>query len=202
MTSSHDHDASNFDQLVDRARTDRQAFAALYDRYFPLVHRYCRRRLSHCAAADDVASEAFLQAARGMPAFPGTTDEAFRRWVYRIATNAIHAHQRRESRRGRLLRQASDLGRWNRPDAASESNHREHPQWEAVEHALATLKERERTVLTLRYLEGLSYDDVARILNIRPATLRVVVNRALKNLRALLPEDFETTQINEPSKSP
>ena len=71
-------DAVERDDLVRRARHDREAFGRLYDRYFPVVYRYCLRRLFVREAAEDAASEAFLQAAAHMPTFAGRTDADFR----------------------------------------------------------------------------------------------------------------------------
>src|SRR5687767_3982750 len=87
------------DDLVRRARSDRSAFGQLFDRHYPAVLRYCLRRVFVRAAAEDLASETFLQVARNMPTFPGSTDEDFRRWVFRIATNAINADLRQSRRR-------------------------------------------------------------------------------------------------------
>jgi RNA polymerase sigma-70 factor (ECF subfamily) len=89
------NDETDCDQLVEQAKTQREAFAALYDRYFPRIHRYCQRRLLDCATADDLSSEVFVNIAQSIRRFPGTTEVDFRRWVYRIATNVINAHFRK-----------------------------------------------------------------------------------------------------------
>ena len=106
MTNSPCSSEAAVDELVVRAKEDGEAFAALYDRFFALVHRYCRRRLRDATAADDVSSEVFLQVARAIRRFAGKTEEDFRRWVYRIATNAINAQLRQSTRRGDLLKRA------------------------------------------------------------------------------------------------
>ena len=106
------------DELVVRAKVHREAFGLLYDRSFPLLHRYCYRRLLDSAADDDVSSEVLLQVAHAIARFPGRTEDEFRRWVYRIATNAINAHLRQTIRRGDLLRRAVDLGRWKTAETA------------------------------------------------------------------------------------
>jgi RNA polymerase sigma-70 factor (ECF subfamily) len=176
------------DELVVRARTDREAFGLVYDRFFPLVHRYCYRRLFDSAAADDVSSEVFLQVARAIARFPGRTEEDFRRWVYRIATNAINAHLRQTQRRGELLRRAVSLGWWKKVDA--ESSEMAADEQDAVARAVAQLSLREQTVLGLRFMEGMSYEEVGSVMGARPATLRVVASRAISNLRQRLSRRF------------
>ena len=120
MTEPSPYADAATDALVVLAKTDRQALGALYDRFFPLVHRYCRRRLFDGAAADDVASEVFLQVARSFRRFGGTTEEDFRRWIYRIATNAANAQLRKQSRHGRLLARAAQLGWWTKEEVVDE----------------------------------------------------------------------------------
>ena len=80
------------DALVRAAKNDREAFGRLFDRYHPLLHRYCQRRLAGKDGADDVVAEAFLAIARGMREFPGKTNQDFRCWAYRIASNAANLH--------------------------------------------------------------------------------------------------------------
>jgi RNA polymerase sigma-70 factor (ECF subfamily) len=176
------------DELVVRAKIDREALGQLYDRHFPAIHGYCSRRLFDDAAADDVSSEVFLQVARTMRRFPGTTDEDFRRWVYRIATNAINAYLRQRLRRGELLRRAVSLGWWKKVDA--ESIELADDQQDAVALAVSQLSLREQTVLGLRFMEGMSYEEVANVMGARPATLRVVASRAISNLRQRLSNRF------------
>ena len=97
-------------RLVVRARTDREAFGQLYDACYPAIFRYCFRRLFLRAVAEDVTSDVFLSVASKMPQFAGTTEEDFRRWVFRIATNEINAYVRQAKRRKALLESAARSG--------------------------------------------------------------------------------------------
>ena len=81
------------DDSVVRMRTDQAAFAALYDRYYPRIIRYCLRRLFDRSTAEDATSEVFLKVAANVRTFPGTTESDFRRWLFRIATNVVNAHR-------------------------------------------------------------------------------------------------------------
>jgi len=179
------NDETDCDQLVEQAKTQREAFAVLYDRYFPRIHRYCQRRLLDCATADDLSSEVFLNIAQSIRHFPGTTETDFRRWAYRIATNVINAHFRKHNRRQALFERAAGRGWWNQttnPD--SQADAQTDDQSENLVQALATLTIREQTVITLRFWEGLSYEEVGQIIETRPETVRVVVSRAIQTLRS------------------
>lgn len=179
------NDETDCDQLVVQAKTQREAFAALYDRYFPRIHRYCQRRLLDCATADDLSSEVFLNIAQSIRRFPGTTETDFRRWAYRIATNVINAHFRKHNRRQALFERAAGRGWWNQKSKADSQadTHTEDPS-DNLMLALAMLTVREQTVITLRFWEGLSYEEVGQIIEARPETVRVVASRAIQTLRS------------------
>jgi RNA polymerase sigma-70 factor (ECF subfamily) len=188
MRSSTERHGCDADELVVRARSDRDALGQLYDSHYPIVHRYCWRRLFDRCAAEDVASQVFLQVAASMHRFPGTTSRDFRCWVFRIATNAINAHQRQRLRRGALLSRASRLGWWNRPDESEVSLPGEvmGVEWAAVAKALLSLSQRQQTAVSLRYMEGLSFAEIATVMGEREGVLRVLVSRALERLRRRL----------------
>jgi RNA polymerase sigma-70 factor (ECF subfamily) len=188
MSTGPTNDETDFDSIVRRATTDRAAFAALYDRYFPLVHRYCQRRLLDCAAADDISSEVFLSVAQTIRRFAGKTEVDFRRWLYRIATNGLNAYFRKRRRRQTLFERAAGRGWWSEQIAGGESPQEVDAadQTETLLRAMAMLSPREQTVITLRFWESLSYEDVGQIINARPATVRVIASRAIQTLRGKL----------------
>jgi RNA polymerase sigma-70 factor (ECF subfamily) len=195
------NDETDCDQLVEQAKVQREAFAALYDRYFPRIHRYCQRRLLDCAMADDLSSEVFLNIAQSIRRFPGTTETDFRRWAYRIATNVINAHFRKHNRRQALFERAVGRGWWNqtaKPD--SQADAQTDDQSENLAQALATLTVREQTVLTLRFWEGLSYEEVGQIIEARPETVRVVASRAIQTLRSKMIQRTSSDAASEGRK--
>ena len=81
------HAADGNDELVARARVESDALSALYDRYYRRIPVYCQRRLFCADAAQDITSEVFLAVAKQISTFADTTDAAFYRWIYAIATN-------------------------------------------------------------------------------------------------------------------
>ena len=80
------------DDVVVFARSSRESFAVLYQAYYDRVRHYCLKRLYRRCAAEDVCSDVFLYVARKMPTFRGTTEQDFRRWLFRIATTEVHAY--------------------------------------------------------------------------------------------------------------
>ena len=175
------------DDLVIRARTDREAFGRLCDLYYPDVFRYCLRRLFVRAVAEDVTSEVFLRVATHVRDFPGTTEEDFRRWLYRVATNEVNAYVRRTRRRRELLESAARTGAVRVVDTTDSADRQlDAFDWPTLYQAILGLKPRQQTIITLRFFEQMSHEEIAGVLNLRAATVRVALSRALERLRRRL----------------
>jgi RNA polymerase sigma factor (sigma-70 family) len=184
------------DELVVRAKTDRAAFSLLYERYYPQVSKYCLRRLCVRTVAEDVLSDVFLQVATHLPTFSGRTDTDFRRWLFRIATNAINAHLRQSRRRQELWVEAAQSGRWNTngdPHLSLAEN--ETPNWPAVYQALMELDERDRTIVMLRFFADCSHEEIATVVNATPGAVRTALSRTLTLLR----EKFKRAVATDPT---
>ena len=138
------NDVAAEDQLVLRAKVDAEAFAALYDLYYPRVLACCIRRLGDRATAEDVTSEVFLKVAQHLAAFSGRCGTDFRRWLFRIATNAVHAQLRQTLSRQSLLETAAREGLLRGaaapPDLVGQS------EWNHVLAVIGLLGERELTI--------------------------------------------------------
>jgi RNA polymerase sigma-70 factor (ECF subfamily) len=187
QSDRNDRQRPPMDDLVIRAPTDREAFGRLYDLYYPDVLRYCLRRLFVRAVAEDVTSEVFLRVATHVRDFPGTTEEDFRRWLYRVATNEVNAYVRRTRRRRELLESAARTGAVRVVDTTDSADRRlDAFDWPTLYQAILGLKPREQTILTLRFFEQMSHEEIAGVLNLRAATVRVALSRALERLRRRL----------------
>jgi RNA polymerase sigma-70 factor (ECF subfamily) len=179
------------DDVVVRARTDREAFGQLYDACYPAVFRYCFRRLFVRAVAEDVTADVFLIVASKMGQFGGTTAEDFRRWLFRIATNEVNAYVRQAKRRSVLLESAARSGSLAAADSPSRPADVEILDWPALYQAMLSLKPRDQAILVLRFFEQMSHEQIAAVLHERPATVRVGLSRALEKLRHCFKIDDE-----------
>src|SRR5262249_43774993 len=187
--------AAGDDELVVRARTDRAAFGLLYDHYYPHVARYCLRRLFDRTIAEDVVSDVFLQVVSHIREFPGRTATDFRRWLFRIATNAVHAHLR-QSRRRQELWDAAARGRHRDRGSDSHLSQAEHERldWPAVYQALLELDERDQTIVTLRFFADLSHEEIADVVEATPGAVRTALSRTLNRLK----EEFNPAYRPQP----
>ena len=184
-----DRQAENND-LVLRAATDADALGQLYELYYEPIYRFCLHRLFYKEIAEDITSTVFLQVARKIAAFTGTTHADFRNWLYAIAANHSNSYIRKTLRRRRLLKRltsqtSSDNNCPDQPPA---------PDWPTVYQAVLKLKPNHQTIVTLRFFENMDFEQIAKIINARPATVRVTLHRILRKLRNHLQKPVEAGQ--------
>ena len=174
------------DGLVLRARTEADALGRLYELYYERVFRFCVHRLFNKEIAEDVTSAVFLEVARGIRRFSGRTEQDFGNWVYAIAANQANAHIRKTSRRKELLAEAA-----RSMNALRDTEEAIEPQWPELYKAILRLKPEHQTIVTLRFFENLRHEQIAQIMNIKEATLRVTLHRILGKLQKHLQNVFD-----------
>ena len=175
--------ASETDQkLVQRAqRGDLRAFDLLVLKYQGRISALVSRYLSDSGDVEDVTQEAFIKAYRALERFRG--DSAFYTWLYRIAANAAKNHLVAKGRRPRSDASIEDAEAFDEFGLNSDSGSPEAIAMGdelvgAVDAAMHALPEELRAALTLRELEGLSYDDIAEVLGCPVGTVRSRIFRA------------------------
>ncbi len=183
-------------QLVERAqRGDKHAFELLVVKYQRRLARLISRFVRDAAEVEDVTQEAFIKAYRALPGFRG--ESAFYTWLYRIGINSAKNYLLAAKRRvptttffdsddaedfedGGLLREV------NTPENELMSKQ----VVEVVNASLQQLPDDLRIALTLREIEGLSYEEIATVMNCPIGTVRSRIFRAreaiAENLRPLL----------------
>jgi RNA polymerase sigma-70 factor (ECF subfamily) len=165
--------------LVERARSDAEAFASLYRAHAGRVHAFAWRRLGSREAAEDVAAATFERAWRALPDFRWR-DGGFPAWLLRIAANEVTDHVRREARPSSARGQrALSLLVPVEGAPADEALGGDDP---ALRAALDRIRPRYAEALSLRYLADLDPADAAAALGVSPATFAVVLNRARQAL--------------------
>lgn len=139
------------------------------------------------ALAEDLAQDAFLKAYRNLSAFD--TKRRLSSWLFRIAHNtAIDSLRRARARTLGLEAPASsaDEAGLDPPAPPAPDPVETQALGEALERALASLRTEYRIAITLRYDEGLAFDEIAHVMSIPEATARSHVHRARKELAAVL----------------
>lgn len=157
------------------AARDREASAALFDRYAPELHGFVVRQAG-ASDADDLLQEVFVRALRGASGYRG--DASVRTWLYAIARYVVL-----ERRRERLFEGLSGLVA---AGPGPESFAARAEEREELLAALEQLPDDQAIVLALHRVDGLSHDEIAERLRIRPAASRKRLERALAAVRRLL----------------
>ena len=160
------------------------AFAAVFERHHPAVHRYLARRLG-IDLADELAAEAFAVAFAKRRRYDAAFEDA-RPWLFGIATRLAHRHWRREERELRAY------ARTGLDPAAPPDDERAAARADsavagpALAAALASLTRDERDVLLLHAWEELGYPEIAAALSISLGTVKSRLHRARQRVRQSL----------------
>jgi RNA polymerase sigma-70 factor (ECF subfamily) len=193
--------------LVERARAgDEDAFATLVRRHSPALLRLARMYVPSQAVAEDVVQETWLGVLRGLERFEGRS--SFKTWLFRILVNRAKTRGVREHRSIPFASLGSgdgeggddgptvdasrfaEDGAWTSaprsweddPELALDSKEARRIVLEAID----TLPERQKVVITMRDIDGLSSDDVRNALDLSETNQRVLLHRARAKVRTAL----------------
>lgn len=190
-------------ELVLRAKAgDDEAFAQLMQDNEKRIYNLTLRMTGNPDDAMDLAQEAFLNAWRGLKFFKG--DSTFSTWVYRLASNACIDHLRRKKRRQDIdLPMPMDEEDDRPPDIPDDrfQPERELERQElrnAVCSGLEQLSDEHRQVLVMREINGLSYQEIANVLDLEAGTVKSRIARARNSLRKIL---LESGNFSDPPSS-
>lgn len=170
--------------LVERAQSgDKRAFELLVVKYQRRIARLLSRLIRDPAEIEDVTQEAFIKAYRALGNFRG--ESAFYTWLYRIALNTAKNYLAAQGRRPSLIGDVADDD-GETLDAAALVPDYHTPETElanrqivtTVNEAVSALPEELRTAITLREMEGLSYEEIAAMMDCPIGTVRSRIFRA------------------------
>jgi RNA polymerase sigma-70 factor, ECF subfamily len=177
--------------LIRRAQKgDQDAFAALVDEHQRYIYNLALRVLKDENEALDLTQETFVRAWTALPNFRGQSQ--FRTWLYRIATNLCY------NRLPNLRRSLNDLGDDVMEEIPETNNDNPVHEIESVEtknhlyKAIDALDTSYKLLITLRYQNELSYDEIASTLNLPLGTVKTGIFRAKEQLRKSLAHLEET----------
>jgi RNA polymerase sigma-70 factor (ECF subfamily) len=177
--------------LLSRAQQlDPDAWSVIYAQYYPRVYAFLMARVRDSMLAEDLAADVFVSALRAIASYEerGLTLAA---WLYRIAHNRLIDYYRRYgSRPGTSLDEMEADGS---PEPAA------HPSGDAASNeridlhqAMQRLSTEQQQVIHLRFVEGMTSDQVAQIMSKSEGAVKILQHRALKVLKGLLGRDIVT----------
>lgn len=169
-------DASDEDLVRQVLQGDKDAFRDLYERYKDKVFATAFRILGNHEEAVDVAQDVFVKVYHDLEQFQFASK--FSTWLYRVAVNFSINRANERERHSRI-----EMGLAREREARSG---RGDERDELVQRAIMTLNPKLRAVVVLRYLQGLSYDEIAQALDLSIGTVKSRLHLAHEALREVL----------------
>ena len=193
-------------ELVDRAaRGDKEAYRVLVERYQSRVFAIAYEIVKNRQDAEDIAQESFVKAFFSLSSFKG--DASFFTWLYRIVHNMALDVRRRLARRGGTTLEYDEIKAAQAGAASASSGvsmgraiagpHEavlDREKAHRLQSALAEISEEHRSVVVLREIDGLSYEEIARATGVSKGTVMSRLFYARKKLQQVLHEYAPTAQ--------
>ncbi len=187
-------------QLVERAqRGDKRAFELLVAKYQRKLGRLLSRFIRDPAEVEDVAQEAFIKAYRALPSFRG--ESAFYTWLYRIGINTAKNYLVAMGRRAPTTTEfdSEEAENFDDGDQLRDVNTPENELMSkqiarTVNDTMQGLPEELRTAIVLREIDGLSYEEIATVMNCPIGTVRSRIFRARETIAERLRPLLETSK--------
>jgi len=185
-----DMDLSEEKELVRQAQKDRDAFAKLYDQYYPKIFGYVLRRIATLEAAQDITSEIFLKVLQKLWQFRWR-NISFSSWLYKIATNEINQYFRKAGYKKsvsleELQEQGFELISAHEPESElieAQEKLKQHQDFLEIREKIVQLPAKYQEVIALRFFEKKQIKEIAEILGKKEGTIKSLLHRAVEKLR-------------------
>jgi RNA polymerase sigma-70 factor (ECF subfamily) len=176
--------AGERDLIISAQRGDAGAFKRLYESYRDRVYNLVFYWLGDRALAEDALQVVFLKVHRGLPGF--RFESSLATWIYRVAANECRNQTRR--RGAQMVPLEAILGSGQELDSGplQDDQRAQGQRQEIIRQAIMELPSDLRAVVVLKYLEGLTYEEIADVLGCAPGTVASRLNRALGRLESQL----------------
>lgn len=172
----------NLNELIASAQQgDTGATGQLYEMNYTSIYRYLYYRTGQVQVAEDLTAEVFLKMVQALPAYR-QTNCTFRSWLFQIARNLAIDHYRRTSTHStEVLLDEEEIGQEGVDEALDINLTRQ-----TLQVSLSKLSEIQRDVIVLRFVEGLSLQEVAEVLHRTEDAIKGLQRRALLLMRQSL----------------
>lgn len=179
-------------ELVERAKSDPEAFGELYDHYYSQIFGYVLRRTASVEAAQDITSEVFFKALKNLRRFRWC-GVSFSSWLYRIAGHEIANYFRKNKREPICLEEVSDSIEHSAGSAETElleaeAELKRYEEYLALHKNISRLPIKYQEVITLRFFENKTIKEIGEILGKPEGTVKSLLHRGLEKLRKLMEE--------------
>ncbi len=176
------NDKTNIEKLIKKAQAgDTDAFAYVYDEYFSHIYRYVYYRVNK-EEVDDVVAQVFMKAWDNLGRFKIQKGVSFGAWLFRIAHNLVVDQYRVHRGVSELPTELIDERRESDPRHVAQIK----LDQVVLKRALSQVKDVYKQVILLKFINGLSNQEIAEVLKRKEGNVRILQFRALKELKVVL----------------
>jgi len=173
-------------------RAEPQAFARLYEAYFARVYGYVQSKVGDAQSAEDLTADVFVKMVQSLDAFELRQSGSFAGWLFRIAHNLTLNHYRETERR----REQLEEGLFHLSSVLTpEEEFLQKDRSAMMREMIASLPERRREVITLRFYGELRNQEIAEVLGLDERTVASHLSRGLRDLHVLWIAEAEQTAL-------
>ncbi len=169
--------------LIERAkRYEHQALSGLCKLYYRDIYSYIYYRVSNVQDAEDLTDDVFLKMVEAIRSCRARAERSFLAWLFRIASNSVVDHHRRQAVRDHLPLDEEHSPTHSGPESPVEVKLTQ----ERLQQAIPKLTDDQQQVIILRFIEGLSHAETAHILGKSEGAIKALQHRGLASLRRIL----------------
>jgi len=183
---------NNEKDLIKRAQKEPEAFAKLYDKYYPQIFGYILKRVANLEIAQDITSETFFKALKSLWKFRWK-NISFSAWLYRIANNEIANYYRKNRYLVSLEilrdKQGFEPVVLHNPEIEfleAEEKLKKHQDFLKIQEKISQLPIKYQEVITLRFFERKKIKEISEILGKKEGTIKSLLHRGLEKLKELV----------------
>lgn len=173
-------------ELIERAKTDKEAFGQLYERYVERIYNYVYYRIGNVADAEDLTAKIFVRAMQHIPHYQDQ-GVPFSAWLYRIAHNLVANWHRDRSRRQIVA--LDDIVQWHTSGETPEFFAELMENKERLAQAVGRLPADRQELLILKFVERLPNAEIGDIMGRSEGAIKSLYHRTLMALREDLERD-------------
>ena len=163
--------------IIRATEGDAEAFGLLFDKYSKKIYRFIYYKVSRTEIAEDLTSQSFLKTWEHL--YEGSKINNFQQWIYRVARNLVIDYYRsREKEELPLIYQEEEI-----IDESLIVDPESSLKLEELKKLLLSLKSDIREIVILKFIEDLSIKEIAKIVDKSPGNIRVIIHRAIKELK-------------------
>jgi RNA polymerase sigma factor (sigma-70 family) len=182
-------DLSEEKKIIEKAKTNPEVFAVLYDKYYKAIFGYVLKRTADIEIAQDITSQTFFKALKELGKFKWQ-NIPFSAWLYRIAINEINSFYRNKKKFINIgLDKISNIPSLSTPEkevGIAEEELKKKKEFIKIHESIAKLNPIYQTVITLRFFDKKKIFEISQILGKSEGTIKSQIHRALEELRKIM----------------